>query len=239
MKIIFLSTSEIALLTFYELIKHHEIVAVITQPDKAKGRSGKLVPSSIAIAAEKENIKVYKPVKIDVYLVEELKIFKADLFITFAYGVILKEDFLSITKVGGINIHPSLLPILRGPSPIQSAIMLGLKKSGISIQQMALKMDAGDILFQVEFDISEEDDEISLENKVGKISSQVIIPVLEKFQKGEIKPIPQDHSKATYCKLMKKEDGLIDWNKNGFEIMNKIRACIKWPVAYSFLEKEE
>ena len=237
MKIIFLSSDKIALLTFYALDKNHDIVAVITQPDKPKGRSKNLVPSIISVAAEEKNIPIYKPEKIDNELINKLKQLKADLFITFSFGVILPEDFFSITKMGGINIHPSLLPELRGPSPIQYAILLGMKKSGLTIQKMALKMDSGDILYQKLFDILPEDDEITIEELVSRIAAESVTLVLDKVIDKKLTGISQDDTKATYCKLIKKEDGLIDWNNKGQDIINKARAFIKWPVAYTFLDK--
>lgn len=237
MKIIFLSSDKIALFTFYNLLKYHKIVAVITQPDRSKGRSSELIPSPLAIAAEERNIFLYKNDDISKEIIDELKKLKADLFISFSYGIILKKDFFSVTKMGGINIHPSLLPELRGPSPIQTAILLGMKKSGVTIQKMALKMDSGDILIQKTIDISPEDDEISIEEKVSTIASDLIIYVLEKLEKNDLKPISQEESNATYCRLIKKEYGLIDWKAKGEDIINKVRAFVKWPVAYTFLDK--
>lgn len=236
MKIIFLSSDKIALFTFYNLLKYHKIVAVITQPDRSKGRSSELIPSPIAIAAEERNIFLYKEDDISKEIINELKKLKADLFISFSYGIILKEDFFSVAKMGGINIHPSLLPELRGPSPIQTTLLLGMKKSGVTIQKMALKMDSGDILFQKTIDISPEDDEISIEERVSIIASDLIIYTLEKIEKKDLKSVPQDESKATYCKLIKKEDGLIDWKDKGEKIINKVRAFVKWPIAYTFLD---
>ncbi len=236
MKIIFLSSDKIALFTFYNLLKYHKIVAVITQPDRSKGRSNELIPSPLAIASEERNIFVYKEDNISKETINELKKLKADLFITFSFGVILKEEFFSVSKMGGINIHPSLLPELRGPSPIQTAILLGMKKSGVTIQKMALKMDSGDILIQKTFDISPEDDEITIEERVSIIASDLIIQVLDQFEKKDLKPVPQDESKVTFCRLIKKEDGLINWSDKGENIINKVRAFVKWPIAYTFLD---
>lgn len=237
MKIIFLSSDKIALLTFYALVRYHKIVAVITQPDRPKGRSGKLIPSIISVAAEEQDIQVYKPEKISIELIEKLKKLKADLFVIFGYGVILQKEFFSVAKMGGINIHPSLLPELRGPSPIQAAILQGMKKSGLTIQKIALKMDTGDILYQKPFDILPDDDENSIEELASKIASESIIMLLEKIENKQLKAIPQDDTKATYCKLIKKEDGLINWQDNGENVINKVRAFVKWPVAYTFLDK--
>ncbi len=236
MKIIFLGTSQIGIRTLYSIANRHQIVAAITQPDKLKNRSGELIPSPIAQICEKENIKVYKPEIIENNLIEELKNLESDLFITFSYGVILKKDFFSISKKGGINIHPSLLPKLRGPSPIKTAILNGFKKTGITIQNIKTKVDSGDVLYQFEFDINPEDDASIIEEKVSCLSSAIILSFLEKFEKNEIKSIPQNDDEATYSRLFKKQDGLINWNDKGENIINKIRAFVNWPIAYSFID---
>ncbi|MBN2547226.1 MAG: methionyl-tRNA formyltransferase [Spirochaetes bacterium] len=238
MKIIFLTSSDISIKTFYELKKKHEITAVITSPDKAKGRSKELIPADIAVICEKENILLYKTDSIDNKTVEELKQKNSDIFITFAFGVILKKEFFEVSRYGGINIHPSLLPDLRGPSPIQTAILNGYTKSGITIQKMALKVDSGDILLQIPFDIEDYDDAESIEKKVSKISADSINDVLEKIEKGSIKSIPQNNEKVTYCRLIKKEFGEIDWNDTNINIRNKIRAFVKWPIAFSYIDKQ-
>lgn len=237
MKILFLSSSDISIETYEAVKKNHEIKAVITTPDVIKGRSKSLIQTPIAEKAFKDNIKVYKPGVYDKEFLDELKKMNCDLFITFSFGVILKSDFFNLTKYGGINIHPSLLPDLRGPSPIQYALLKGYKKTGLTIQKMSLKVDSGDILFQKEFEITEDDDEISLTVKSSKTASENILNVLEQIEKNTVKPIKQDDSKATYCKLIKKEQGLIDWNDRGLNIVNKIRAFVKWPIAYSFIDK--
>jgi methionyl-tRNA formyltransferase len=236
MKLIYLATSSIAVETLLALIKKHEVVAVVTAPDKPQGRSARPVCSPVCQAGMNAGIKIFKPEKIDADLIEELKQLNIDLFISFSYGVILKENFFCVSKMGGINIHPSLLPDLRGPSPIKTAIMLGYEKSGITIQKMKLKVDSGDILYQVEFNIDKDDDAITLEKKVSRLSSEIINDFLDKFEKGEIAAKPQDDNKATYCKLIKKDQGKINWDEKGKDIINKIRAFIDWPTAYSFLD---
>ncbi len=235
MKILFLATSEIAIDVLHTLNEKFKIVAVVTQTDKPVKRNKMPVPTPIAIEAEKLKLKVYKAEIISPDLLEELKKLKPDIFVTFAYGVILKKDFLEMFPLGGINIHPSLLPEFRGASPIQSAILQGKNKSGITIQKVVLKVDAGDILLQKEFEITENDDAITIENLVKKESCSLITEVLLNFDK--INPIKQDESKATYCKILKKEDGLIDWeNESGIQIFNKIRAFVKWPIAHTYLD---
>jgi len=236
MKIIYLATDDIAVNTLLSIVKYHDIAAVVTQPDRAKGRSKRLMQSPIAEAAVKNKIKVYKPEVINNDLIEELKRYKADIFITFSYGVILKKDFLNITRSGGLNIHPSLLPDLRGPSPIKTAILKGYKKSGITIQDVKLKVDSGNILKQVSFNIDPEDNGLSVKDKVSVLSADIIIPFLKDFNYGRVKGSAQDESKATYCKLIKKEDGKIDWGDKGNNIINKIRAFVEWPITHSFID---
>ena len=236
MRIIFVGTPQIACETLREIIKKHEVVAILTQTDKPQGRSKSLVQSEIACIGESAGIKVIKSDKNTPEIIDQLKKLNADLFIVFAYGVILKKEFLEITKSGGINIHPSLLPKYRGPSPMQSAILNGDRISGITIQNIKLKVDSGDVLYQTKFDISEDDDIFTIEEKVSKISGEIIIDFLDKFEKGEIKSYAQDDKDVTHCSMFKKEDGLINWSSSGDQIVNKIRAFAKWPVCYSFLD---
>jgi methionyl-tRNA formyltransferase len=236
MRIIFLGTPEISIQVLKSLINTHDVVAVLTQTDKSVGRSKTPVPSPVANIAVENNIPVFKSEKTDAELIEKLKSFNADIFVTFAYGVILKKDFFGITKLGGVNIHPSLLPKYRGPSPIQSAILTGEKVSGVTIQTIKLKVDSGDILLQKEFDILPGDDAYSIELKVAGMAVKLIEDVLKKIENKTIEFHPQDETKATFCKMIKKEDGLIDWNSNGDEIINKIRAFTKWPVSFCYVD---
>lgn len=236
MKIIFLGTPELAIEVLHAVHEEHSIVAVLTQPDKPHGRSKKLIPSPVSIEAEKLGLQVYKPEKITDDLIQTLKALEADIFLTFAYGIILPEPFLKITPLGGINIHPSKLPKLRGPSPIKTALLNGAVVSGITIQKVHKKVDRGDILFRKSFDITPEDDEVSLEEKVGRMSADIINSVLYEYSAKKITPIPQNENDATYCTMFKKEDGRIDWSKPAASIINKIRAFSRWPVAFTFLE---
>ncbi|HOV15342.1 MAG TPA: methionyl-tRNA formyltransferase [Spirochaetota bacterium] len=239
MKIIFVGTPQIACETLRSVAKHHDVVAVLSQTDKPQGRSKTLIPTDVALLGESLGIKVYKSDKNSDELINELKNYNADIFLVFAYGVILKKSFLEITKFGGINIHPSLLPKYRGPSPIQSAILNGDTISGITIQNIKLKVDSGDILYQKRFEIEETDDIFSIEERVSKISSEIIIDFLNDFENGKIKPISQDEKDVVHCVMFKKEDGLINWQENGESILNKIRAFAKWPVCFSFLKNKK
>jgi methionyl-tRNA formyltransferase len=242
MKIIFLGTPSIALEVLDALLKNHEVVSVITQPDKSQGRSKELVSSPVAQLIENHNISskkdiiLYKTGKIDEDMIDSLRNLKADIFVTFAFGVILKKEFFTIAPLGGINIHPSLLPEYRGPSPIQSALRDGKTRTGITVQSIKLKIDSGEILKQVELDILPEDDAITMEEKISSISKSMILDVLDDLENNRISPVIQDESKVTYCKMIRKTDGLINWNDNASVISNRVRAFVKWPVCHSFID---
>lgn len=228
MKIIFLGTPEIAVKSLEALNKDHEIVCVITRPDRASGRSGTPEPSPIAALSSELGLNCIKPDKLDDSLIEYLKSLNAQYFVTFAYGKIFRKEFLEIAEKGGINIHPSLLPEYRGPSPIQSAIADGKKYSGITVQKIALEVDSGDVLNTVLFEIKPSDDVVTIESLVCEKSAVLISETLSGID--NITPLPQDGSKAVYCRIIEKKDGLIDWNNTAESIFNKVRAYVKWPV---------
>lgn len=234
MKVIFMASPEIAVETLHALTKCSEVKAIITQADKPHKRSKKPVPTPIAEAGEKLNINVYKFEKITKDDIHDLKMLNCDLFITFAYGIILKEDFFSITKFGGINIHPSDLPDLRGPSPIQSALLSNYSETALSIQQVSLKVDSGDILAKYRVEIQNDDDAASLNERISTLSAEVISDIINNYQTLYENRTKQNHEKATYCRLIKKEDALINWDDSAINIVNKIRAFTQWPVAYSY-----
>lgn len=236
MKIIFFGTPELAVQTLNKISASHEVVMVVTQPDALVGRKQILTPSPIAVAADELKLPVLKPEKLTNEVREQLSDLNADLFVTFAYGKIFKAEFLKICPKGGINIHPSLLPLYRGASPIQSALLNGESRSGISIQQIALEVDSGDIFKCEEFSILSEDDAITIEEKVAVRACDLIEQVLGEIENGTPKCVKQDSSKATFCRMISKNDGNIDWNTDVNSIFNKIRAFAKWPVASTTLD---
>ncbi|HOF01798.1 MAG TPA: methionyl-tRNA formyltransferase [Spirochaetota bacterium] len=238
MKLIFFGTPDISVKLLESLIRLHKVVAVVTQPDRPVKRSKAPVPTPISITAINNDIPVYKPETISDDLAAELRGYDADLFVTFAFGLIFKKNILDITKFGGINVHPSLLPELRGPSPIQTAVLLGKTKIGVTIQTIKLKVDAGDILLQKELDING-DDICTIEKKVSELATNMTLEVLSDFERYYSNKTVQDDTKATYCRMINKDDGLIDWNCSGKEIVNKIRAYSNRPVAFSYVDKRK
>lgn len=208
-------------------------IAVITEPDKKVGRKQILTPPPVKVLAEKHNIPVLQPEKIrDSKL--EIRDLKPDLIIIAAYGQIIPAEILNIPKYGCLNVHPSLLPKYRGSSPIQTAILNGDEKTGVTIMQVTEKMDAGPILANSEIQISKSDTTEELSKKLSKVGAQLLIETLPKYLSGEIKPQPQDDTQATYCQLIKKEDGHINWNKKADEIERMTRAFHPWPGTFTF-----
>ncbi len=235
LKIIFIGTPDFAVPNLNKLIKsNYDIISVITQPDKKVGRKQEVVFSPVKKVALKHDIPLLQPKKIkEIY--NKIKELKPDIIITVAYGQIISKNILDIPKFGCINIHGSLLPKYRGASPIQCAILKDNKKTGITIMEMNEKMDEGDIISQKEIEINNNDTASSLHDKLSTLGSALLLETLPKIFKKEIKYTPQDNNKATYAKILKKEDGKIDWNKNANEIDSMIRAFYPWPGTYSEL----
>ncbi|WP_151060635.1 methionyl-tRNA formyltransferase [Borreliella turdi] len=235
MKIFFASSSSIALEVFKEIVKHYEVVGVLTLPDKPKGRGQKLSQNVIKVQAIAKNIKVFDPLILDDNILNSIRDLNPDLMLVFSYGKIFKKEFLDIFPKGCINVHPSLLPKYRGVSPIQSAILNGDCVSGITIQSMALEMDSGNILVQRNFKIRSCDTSYDISNLVSSLSPALVLEALEKISNGFL-GIPQKASEATFCSFFKKESGFIDFNLSAFEIKNRINACNPWPLVRASLD---
>jgi len=221
--------------TMPELIpKGLEIIAVITAPDKPLGRKQVLTPSPVKKWALGANFNVLEPDKVrKPEWIAKIKELNPDLIILVAFGQIIPQEILDIPKYHALNIHPSLLPKYRGASPIQSAILNGDTETGVSLMIMDKEMDHGPIISNFKFQISNKITYKELSNNLADIGTDLLIKTLPDWIDGKIKPQEQDHSQATFCKLIKKEDGKIDWNKSAEEIERKIRAYAEWPTAYA------
>ncbi len=218
----------------------HEVVAVVTQPDKEKGRGKQVSMSPVKECAIKYDIPVLQPVKIRLpENVEELKKYPADVYVVAAFGQILTQEILDIPKYGCINIHASLLPAYRGAAPIQWAILDGLKETGVTIMQMDAGIDTGDILLQETLQIESTDTGESLFDKLSVLGAKTIVKALPMIEKGELTPIKQDDSKSNYAKMLKKEMGLIDWNNSAEVIERYVRGLNSWPSAYSYINGKQ
>ena len=208
-----------------------ELVGVLTNPDSPRGRHGTPQPTDIAEAAQKLNgVPVLKPLKLDASVREQIGSLKPDLLVSFAYGRIFGPKFLSLFPLGGINIHPSLLPKYRGPSPIQAAILNRDTVTGITIQTLAREMDQGDILAAEQIPLSGRETAGSLGELAALKGAQELSEVLKKIADGTVTRTAQNHSEASYCALITRNDGLIDWNLGAAQIEAKIRAFDPWPL---------
>jgi methionyl-tRNA formyltransferase len=238
MRIVFFGTPKFASTILEYLAKQPiEIAAVVSRPDKPKGRSGQPQPTAVKITAEKHGIPVYQPLKAsDPEFASFLKSLDADLFVVAAYAEILRQNILEIPRLGCINVHGSVLPKYRGAAPVQRALMAGEKETGVSIMKMALEMDAGDVYSIVKIPISEEMTAGELFDEMAIVGAKALWDVIGKLEKGEIKAVAQDHSQATFTKKVKPEEGEIDWSRPAEEIHNQIRGLTPNPGAWCWVE---
>jgi methionyl-tRNA formyltransferase len=237
MKVVFFGTSEFAA-TILKSIKEKtdwEIGLVVCEPAKPAGRSKNPVDSPVALYTKENNLNLLTPVSAK-DIQEDIKKIEPDVGIVVAYGQIIPRSVFDIPKFKTINIHPSLLPKLRGPSPIQEALLKGLKETGVSLMIIDEKMDHGPVLSQETFEISDADNYNTLEIKLADLGSKMLIRDLPKYISGQIKPIVQNESEATYTHLIKKEDGHINLQKTSDEIYNQWRAFLKWPGLFTFFK---
>ena len=235
MKIIFAGTSEFAIPALEALQNsQHEICAVYTQPDRPAGRGQKLTASPIKKLADSYNLPIYQPATLkDIDAQKQLRDLNADTLVNVAYGMILPEAVLNMFKFGCVNIHPSLLPRWRGAAPIQRAIMAGDKITGVTIMQMDIGLDTGDIYKQEILPIENTDTSEILFSKTAAIGAKLLLEVLAEIESGTAKITIQDDANSTYAKKITKEEGKINWHKNTQEIDCMIRAFNPWPIAYS------
>ena len=238
LNIVFAGTPDISAQVLQDLYAtNHNIQAVLTQPDRAKGRGKKLQSSPVKDLAIKNNTLVLQPLsfKKEPQVLEKLKELNPDVIIVIAYGIIVPKEFLDIPKYGCLNIHVSLLPKWRGAAPIQRAIQSGDNKTGICIMQMDEGLDTGDILKRLEIDISDTDTSASLHDKFARLAIKPLVEVLDSI--GNIEPVPQ-LGKPTYAHKITKQEGLIDFNKSAKQISCHIRAFTPWPSAFFKLGEE-
>lgn len=212
----------------------HEITAVVTQPDKAKGRSGQVQGSPVKECAVRHGIPVFQPVKIKTpEAIEELKGYEADIYVVAAFGQILSKEILELPRFGCVNIHASLLPKYRGAAPINQCIIDGERETGVTIMQMDAGVDTGDILMQKKVIIEDKETAQTLFDKLAQAGAELIVETLPLIEKGEISPIKQDSSLASHVKMMDKEMGHIDWTSDAIVIERLVRGLNPWPSAYT------
>ncbi len=245
MRIIYMGTPDFAVPALKKLIQSkHEIIAVITQPDRAKGRGKKMLPPPVKELAIESGIDVFQPdrIKGNEEILETIKALNPDAIVVAAYGRILPKELIGIPKYGCLNIHASLLPRWRGAAPMQHAILAGDEKTGITIMQMDEGLDTGDMILQSEIPLTKDGSGLyypTLSDELSKLGGDLILEALDLIEKGECHPKKQDESLSTYAGLIKKEDGKIDFSVHTpSEIDRMIRAYEPWPGAYSYLNGE-
>jgi methionyl-tRNA formyltransferase len=234
LKIAFMGTPDFSVHILESLLQNkYSIVAAFSQEDKIVGRKKIIKKSPVKIFCEENEIPIFTPKKMDKETVQILRDKQADLIILVAYGKILPKIVLETPPLGAINIHPSLLPKFRGPSPVQNALLEGEKITGSTIMLMDEGVDTGDILRQKKIPIDDQETYIELKKKLAPFSADLLAETLDDFLEGKIIPQKQDSSKASYCRLIKREDGKINWNENGKSIFNRFRAFFGWPGIYA------
>lgn len=237
-RIIFMGTPDFAVPSLKALLDHKEnVVAVVTQPDRPKGRGRKLTPPPVKILAEKADIPVLQPTKIktEEYL-ETIREFSPDLTVVTAYGRILPSSLVNLPPLGTINVHGSLLPRYRGAAPIQRAILEGEKETGITIMQMDEGMDTGDILLQQSLPIKADDTSATLAAKMAGLGGELLIEALELLRRDKLPASKQDDHLATDAPPLSKDEAAIDWTKPAFTISCQIRGLDPWPLAHTTCE---
>lgn len=234
MRVVFMGTPDFAVDALSAIIEAgHDVAAVVTQPDKPKGRGKELQMTPVKACATAHGIPVFQPVKVkEKEAVEHLRRYGAEVFVVAAFGQILSEEILTMPRYGCINIHASLLPKYRGAAPIQWAIINGETITGVTIMQMDRGIDTGDMLMKKEVPITAEETADSLHDKLAQAGAELIVEALPKLVRGELTPVKQNEEESCYAKMLKKSMGRIDWQKGAKELDCLIRGLISWPGAF-------
>ena len=252
MRIIYMGTPEFAAIALSAIVKEHEVVAVVTQPDKPQGRNRKLVPTPVKVKAQEYEIPVYQPEKVrEAEMVETLRSYKPDAIVVAAYGQILPESILSIPPYGCINIHASLLPKYRGAAPIERAIIDGETVTaapiqwavingdavtGVTTMRMDEGLDTGDMIDKVEVAITPEDTGATLHDKLAEAGAALILETLTKLENHTATRMKQDDAQSCYASMLSKEMGRMDFAKSAEELERLIRGLNPWPCAYTEID---
>lgn len=236
MKIVFMGTPDFAVPCLKALIdSNYDIAAVITQPDRAKGRGNKLTAPPVKVLAEEKGITVYQPERIKTSEASEfLRKLEPDVIIVVAFGQLLSQEILDIPAMGCINVHASLLPRYRGAAPINWCIINGDENTGITTMYMDKGLDTGDIIIRRETAIGSEETAGELHDRMAELGASTLIETMKLMEEGKAPRIPQNNDEATYAPIMTKSLGRIDWSKDAEEVKNLIRGTYPWPGAFSY-----
>ncbi len=232
-RLIFLGTGDFALPTFEHLVETgHDVAALVTQPDRPQGRKQEIIPAPIKRSAQARGIPVLQPEDVNApESLESLRAIGPDLLVTAAYGQILSADLLSIPRLGGINLHGSVLPAYRGASPVARAIQNGDAETGVTVIQMTPHIDAGGMIAVARTDIGPDETAGELEERLARLGAPLLARSIAALAAGPVPILPQDRSKVTRAPKLRKEDGLIDWSRPAQAVHDHVRAMQPWPVA--------
>lgn len=235
MRVVFMGTPDFAVPTLQTLLEHHEVLAVVTQPDKRKGRGKAMQFTPVKEKALEYNIPVYQPVKVrnDEGFFATMKELNPDIIVVTAFGQILPESILNLSKYGCINVHASLLPKYRGAGPIQWAVINGEKESGVTIMYMEKGLDTGDMLEKVVVPLDPKETGESLHDKLSVAGNEILLKAMKAIENGTAVREKQDDSMSTYAPMFDKSMGEIDWRKDAKELERLIRGLYPWPSAYT------
>ena len=235
-----MGTPDFAVGTLEEIIAAgHEVIGVVTQPDKVKGRGGKVSFPPIKEAALKHNLNIYQPIRVrKPEFIQIIRDLEPEVIVVAAFGQLLPKELLDIPPYGCINVHASLLPKYRGAAPIQAAIINGEEKTGVTIQHMDVKIDTGDIILQESIPIADDETGGSLYEKLARLGAELLVKALKNLKDGTARRTPQDDSLASHVKMMDKEMGNIDFTQPAISIERMIRGLNPWPSAYTKLNSK-
>lgn len=234
LRVVFLGTPEFAVPSLQAVLEESDVVAVISQPDRPKGRGRRVSAPPVAEVAKARGVRLLQPERLrSPEVVGMLRALAPDVHVTVAYGKIIPRDVLEIPPRGSINLHPSLLPKYRGASPIVSAILNGETETGITIMYQSMELDAGDLILQRRVPIRAEDTARTLEHRLALIGASALIEALHLIAAGQAPRTPQDHAAATFTAKLEKEHGRIDWARPARSLVNLVRAMDPWPSAYT------
>ncbi len=235
MRIVFMGTPRVAALSLERLLHSaHTVVGVVTQPDRPAGRGQKTAPSPVRSVAEKHGATVLAPEKVrDPAFLAALTAWAPEAIVVVAYGRILPRQILELAPNGCLNVHYSLLPKYRGAAPVAWAVINGEEKSGVTTMHLVEKMDAGPILLQREIPLAADETTATLQEKLAPIGADLLLETLDGVADGTIAPKAQDEAAATYAPIIKKKDGLIDWQLPAIAIERRVRGFTPWPTAYT------
>ncbi|MBN1834659.1 MAG: methionyl-tRNA formyltransferase [Spirochaetales bacterium] len=233
MRLLFAGSPELAVPSLEALTRRHEVRGVLTNPDRPCGRGRTLDATPVKRRALELGLEVLQPGSRGPALHKAVRSLGAELLVVIAFGTILEREFLELFPLGGINLHASLLPKYRGPSPITAVILAGERETGLTVQRLTARMDAGDILAVRRVELTGRETTGSLSERLCRLAPELLLETLDKLAAGTLAPLPQEESAATYCRLVRKEDGRVDWRLPAATIERMIRAYDPWPRAWT------